>query len=150
LQDQIRNYDLVVEELSGYTEGDIRDMFVRFNKYVVKLAPQEMRHAKATGRFHEFVEALGSIDFWKTHRVFSPKNIIRMRSVEFAAELTILLIEGPQDKKASVDLYYQQYKDKFPEAKEINSRLAAQITVSAFRRSTSRWQETGSVDWSNR
>ncbi len=110
LQEQIRNYDLVVEELSGYTESDIRDMFVRFNKYVVKLAPQELRHAKGIGRFHEFVETLGKFDFWKTHRVFSPKNIKRMRSVEFAAELTILLIEGPQDKKASVDLYYQQYQ----------------------------------------
>jgi hypothetical protein len=45
LKDQIRNYDLVIEELSGYSESDIRDMFVRINKYVVRLSPQEMRHA---------------------------------------------------------------------------------------------------------
>ena len=34
----------------------------------------------------------------------SPLQIKRMRPVEFSAELVILLIEGPQDKKASVDL----------------------------------------------
>lgn len=128
VQDHIRNYDLVVEELSSYADSDIRDMFVRINKYVVQLSPQEMRHAKGAGRFHDFVEKLGQLSFWKTHRVFSPKNLKRMRSVEFAAELTILLIEGPQDKKASVDLYYGQYKDKFAEAATLESRLKSYLS----------------------
>jgi uncharacterized protein DUF262 len=123
LQDQIKNYDLVVEELSGYSEADIRDMFVRFNRFVVQLSPQEMRHAKGAGKFHNFVERLGKLSFWKSQKVFSRRMIRRMRSVEFAAELTILLIEGPQDKKASVDLYYGRYQHKFSEAKKIEVRL---------------------------
>jgi hypothetical protein len=123
LQDKIRNYDLVVEELSGYSENDIRDMFVRFNKYVVRLVPQELRHARGGGKFHEFVEKFGKDPFWKNQKVFSPNSIQRMRSVEFAAELTILLIEGPQDKKASVDLYYSQYQARFPYAKSVAARL---------------------------
>ena len=127
LQDRIRNYDLVIEELSGYTEKDIRDMFVRINKYVVRLAPQELRHAKGSGQFHNFVEKLGKIDFWKHQKVFSSAKLNRMRSVEFAAELVILLIEGPQDKKASVDLYYQEYEDKFPNVKKIESRLTSYL-----------------------
>lgn len=122
-QDLIKNYDLVVEELSGYSDDDIRDMFVRFNKYVVKLVPQELRHAKGTGKFHEFVEECGSLDFWRANKVFSASNIQRMRPIEFSAELTILLIEGPQDKKASVDLYYQEYESKFPDAKQVRQRL---------------------------
>ena len=56
LQDRITDYDLVVEELSGYSDANIRDMFVRFNRYVVQLSPQEMRHAKGSGKFHDFVE----------------------------------------------------------------------------------------------
>ena len=123
LQDQIRNYDLVVEELSGYTQTDIRDMFVRINKYVVQLSAQELRHAKGRGRFHDFVEKLGQLGFWKRHGVFSGKQLARMRAVEFSAELAILLIEGPQDKKASVDLYYGQYKQKFRDAFTIERRL---------------------------
>src|SRR4051812_34287345 len=37
VQEQIRNYDLIIEELSGYSDNDIRDMFVRINRYVVQL-----------------------------------------------------------------------------------------------------------------
>jgi hypothetical protein len=94
------------------------------NKYVVRLSPQELRHAKAEGRFHDFVEDLGELNFWREQKVFSPNTIKRMRSVEFAAELAILLIEGPQDKKASIDLYYGQYKDKFPQGSSVRSRLS--------------------------
>jgi hypothetical protein len=122
-QDQINNYDLIIQELSGYSDDDIRDMFVRINRYVVQLSPQEMRHAKGSGRFHDFVERLGQANFWRNHNVFSPKMLRRMRAVEFVAELTILLIEGPQDKKSSVDLYYGRYQHKFSAARRIESRL---------------------------
>ncbi len=123
LQDHISNYDLIVEELSGYSDNDIRDMFVRMNKYVVRLSPQELRHAKGSGKFHDFVERLGRENFWREQKIFSPAMLLRMRSVEFTAELIILLIEGPQDKKSSVDLYYAQYKGKFPEGVKIEERL---------------------------
>jgi hypothetical protein len=123
LQDRIRNYDLVIQELSGYGDEDIRDMFIRINKYVVQLSPQEMRHAKGQGTFHDFVEKLGKWDRWKIHRIFSPKQRERMRPVEFSAELVILLIEGPQDKKASVDLYYGRYMKKFGDASQTETKL---------------------------
>jgi hypothetical protein len=47
-----------------------------------------------------------------------------MRSIEFAAEVAILLIEGPQDKKQAVDLYYGKYREVFPYAREVESRLS--------------------------
>jgi len=125
LQNRILNYDLVVEELSGYSEENIRDMFVRMNKYVVKLSPQELRHAKEKGAFREFVERLGRMDFWKSEKVFTALQLKRMRAVEFSAELAILLDEGPQDKKSSIDVYYAQYRDRFPAASSIESRLVA-------------------------
>lgn len=50
-----------------------------------------------------------------------------MRATEFAAELVILLIEGPQDKKASVDLYYGEYRDGFPGGTAIAARLRAYL-----------------------
>lgn len=124
LQSKVLNYDLVIEELSGYSPTDIEDMFVRMNRYVVKLSRQELRHAKEKGAFKAFVEKIGNIGFWKLEKVFSDLQIRRMRAVEFSAELVILLIEGPQDKKKAVDLYYGKYRESFPSAKQIESRLA--------------------------
>jgi hypothetical protein len=127
LQDRILNYDLVIEELSAYSNDDIADMFERMNRYVVRLSPQELRHAKKKGAFKDFVEALGAMTFWKNERVFSDLQLRRMKAVEFSAELVILLIEGPQDKKSSIDLYYGRYERNFPDARKIESRLATYI-----------------------
>jgi hypothetical protein len=126
-QDLILNYDFVVEELSGYSDGDIRDLFVRINKYVVSLSPQELRHAREAGAFYDFVESLGRWDFWKDQKVFTPLQLRRMRAVEFSAELAVLLAEGPQDKKAAIDLYYGAYKDAFPYHRDIERRLTSYL-----------------------
>jgi hypothetical protein len=123
VQTRLLNYDLVVEELSNYSDADIRDMFVRMNKYVVKLSSQELRNAREKGAFKNFVLEIGELSFWKTKKVFSELQLKRMRAVEFAAELTILLVEGPQDKKSTIDLYYAQYRNRFPYAASVRSRL---------------------------
>lgn len=122
-QDRVLNYDLNIEELSGYNEDEVRDIFVRMNKYVVKLSPQELRHAREKGAFYDFVEEISKIPFWREENVFSKAQLNRMRASEFAAEMVILLIEGPQDKKGSVDLYYGEYQTKFLDGKAIRSRL---------------------------
>jgi Protein of unknown function DUF262 len=120
---EILNYDLTIEELSGYTDPDIVDMFDRMNRYVVRLSRQELRHAKEKGAFRDFVERLAKLDFWTDERVFSDAQRRRMRVQEFVAELTILLVEGPQDKKKAIDLYYGEYRDSFPNASFVESRL---------------------------
>lgn len=123
LRDAIDSYDLAVQELTGYGDNDIKDIFVRMNKYVVKLSAQELRHAKAEGKFSEFVERVGKWDYWREHKVISAQQIRRMRAVEFVAELTILLIEGPQDKKSAVDLYYGKYQKGFAKGAWVESVL---------------------------
>lgn len=122
-RERIMNYDFVVEELSGYSERDIRDLFVRMNKYVVRLSPQELRHAREEGAFYDFVERIGGWDIWAEKRIFTAAQLRRMRAVEFVGELAILLIEGPQDKKTSLDLYYGKYQDRFPEGKQVEMLL---------------------------
>jgi hypothetical protein len=123
LQADLVNYDITIEELTGYSDRDIRDIFVRMNKYVVKLSPQELRHARDHGKFYEFIEGLAKLPFWQEQRVFTKHQLARMKAAEFAAELTILLIEGPQDKKSSLDLYYGEYRSRFPDASDVSARL---------------------------
>jgi hypothetical protein len=124
MQTRLFNFDFVVEELSNYTEAEIRDVFARMNKYVVRLSKQELRHAQKQGKFKDFVERLSRWQYWRTRNVFTPHQLNRMRGSEFAAELTILLIEGaPQHQKIAIDLYYHQYSDSFPEGADIEARL---------------------------
>jgi hypothetical protein len=125
LKDRIRDYDFVVDELTGYSDRDVRDLFVRMNKFVVRLSPQELRHAREEGAFYDFVERLGKWDIWREQRIFTPRQMARMRSVEFSAELTILLIEGPQDKKAAIDLYYGEYQRDFKDGPKVEKQLGA-------------------------
>jgi hypothetical protein len=123
LKSQILSYDLYIEELTAYSDNDIRDMFVRMNKYVVKLSPQEIRHAGSRGKFADFVESIAKWPFWKENKVFTPHQIARMRAVEFSAEVAILFIEGPQDKKQAVDLYYERYQKSVPFRGEVEAKL---------------------------
>jgi hypothetical protein len=125
LKEKILNYDFVVEELSGYAETDIHDMFRRMNRYVVPLNAQEQRHAVESGKFKEFVEEVGLWPFWKDERIFSSTAASRRRTDEYAAELAILLLEGPQDKKNTIDLYYTAYKDEFSLQDDLRDRLLA-------------------------
>ncbi len=126
-REAIRIYKLNTEELYGYHEKDIRDTFVRINKFVVKLSPQELRHAKSAGEFHKFVKSIGDWDYWKEAKIFSANQIRRMRSIEYAAELVILLEEGPQDKKSSIDVYYAKYADSVSFRHTTEKRLLAYL-----------------------
>lgn len=122
-QNRILDYDFVVQELSGYSKNSIQDIFTRANKYTVSLSAQELRHAKASGRFAEIVEEIGAWDFWSINRIFTNTQMNRMRNIEFAAELVILLSEGPQDKKMSIDTWYLAYREDLPQEDELKSRL---------------------------
>jgi hypothetical protein len=126
MRQRLWNYDFVVQELSGYSAADIRDIFARFNRYVVRLSKQELRHAQQQGKFKEFVERIAKWPFWKQKKVFTASQIARLRPAELSAELAILLIEGgPQNRKNAIDLYYHQYSDRFSEGPSIEARLKA-------------------------
>lgn len=125
---RLLNYDFTVEELSGYSQEDVRDMFRRMNRYVVPLNAQEQRHAVDEGQFKAFAEDVGSWSYWVETKIFSKNAAARRKTDEFAAELAILLSEGPQDKKQTLDLYFKAYKDEFPMRNELRERLLRYMT----------------------
>ena len=152
---RLLGYPLLFQVLEGYSAPEIRDIFVRLNRFVVRLAPQELRHAREPGAFSRFVERLGAMPYWSENRIFTETQHARMRPVEFAAELVILLTEGPQDKKAAIDLYYDYFDDEFPEETVIEARLeelltwistAIELPRSRFRRAVDFYGLVGALD----
>jgi len=125
---RVLEYQVIAQELLGYSEADIRDVFIRMNKYVFQLSRQELRHARESGAFARFAAEVGAWSEWADLRVFTATTLSRMRAVEFAAELAILLIEGPQDKKSAVDLYYKQYREEFQEGARVSEQLRTYLS----------------------
>lgn len=155
-RDSILNYEFSVVELSGYSDADIEDVFVRMNKYGVKLSPQELRHARTKGAFKKTVQEIGHWPFWTEQKVFSSQAVKRMRQDEFAAELLILLSEGPQDKKQAVDLYYLSYAKAFPEGSSLGEslrnytswmvRAIPELSTSRYRRPVEMYGVVGALE----
>lgn len=126
-QGQFMSYSFVVMELLGFNEEELRDIFARINRYVVRLSPQELRDAEHPGPFKDYVDIVSADPIWNEVGIFSATHKNRKRDKEFIAELTILMLEGPQDKKGSVDLYFSASSDQFEEAETIRDDLLKNV-----------------------
>jgi hypothetical protein len=116
LQDAFVKYDLVVENITGASEQELRNAFDRLNRNVARLTAQELRHAQFSGVFIQRMEALAEEPFWAEARIATPANIRRMRDVEFVSELFILTMHGPQEgTSARLDSFYARYDEDIPD-----------------------------------
>jgi hypothetical protein len=108
------DYKIVVRDVSGATDLEIRDLFKRLNIHSVVLNDQELRHARFSGRFIKAMEALADDEWWLDSRIVNVRQIRRMEDVEFISELFVGMIAGPQDKKRSLDEYYSNFDGSMP------------------------------------
>lgn len=112
-------YELAVRQLQTDSDGELRDMLERLNKYLTPPKPQELRNARFSGPLVRMVEALANDEYWTENRIVSPQLIRRMGDFEFISELLIGVLHGPQAGSAAViDQYYftyEDYDDEFPE-----------------------------------
>lgn len=109
------DYKLVVRELDGASDLEIRNLFKRLNIHSVVLNDQELRHAEYSGHFIKTMEQLAEEDWWLKNRIVNIKQIRRMEDVEYVSELFIGLIAGPQDKKKTLDDYYENLDGSMPD-----------------------------------
>jgi len=121
IQNSFLNYKLAIDVLYEANDIEVLDLFARLNTYTVKLNNQELRNAKYHGKFKELVYNLGqkSIDFYLNNKIFTAKRIMRMYEVELISELIIAMLDGLQDKKDSIDDFYELYNDEFFESDRI-------------------------------
>jgi|SRR5579864_427625 len=117
------DYQIVVRDVSGATDVEIRDLFKRLNIHSVVLNDQELRHARYSGRFIKAMETLADDEWWLDARIVNVRQIRRMQDVEFISELFVALIAGPQDKKNTLDEYYGNFDGAMPEQTEWIARF---------------------------
>ena len=95
----------------------------------VKLNNQELLNGKYFGKFKQTAYALAfdHLEFWRNQRIFTEMAIARMSEVEITSELIILMLDGIQDKKKSIEAFYKRYDEEFSEREKIEQRFRSTI-----------------------
>ena len=126
-------YHFVVRYLFTDSEAALRDMFERLNRYLTPLKPQELRNARFTGPFASLTVKLANNEYWAENRIVTAAMIRRMGDVEFASELLIGVLHGPQGGSSKViDSYYAQYEDyedEFPDQRKAEQLFAKALGI---------------------
>ena len=124
-QDRITSYGFSAEVFHGISDLEVLEVFSRLNTYSVALNAQELRNGKYFGVFKQAAYALAyeHLEFWRRHRIFTEQNIARMQEVEFVSEVLIAMLAGMQDKKKSIDSFYEQYDDEFKQQAVVEKRF---------------------------
>lgn len=133
IQGRIRNYSFICHVLHGVSDEEVLEIFRRVNLNSVPLNNQELRNGKYFGYFKQAAYELADayLAFWRTHRVFSEDGIARMLEVEFTSELLIAELDGMQDKKKSIDRFYADYDQGFPQRKKMMDRFHSTMATLA-------------------
>jgi hypothetical protein len=118
LQRRILDYSFRCEVYKGQIDDLlIREIFSRINMYSVPLNDQEIRNGKYFGEFKQAVYSLAREheEFWLAAGIFTQTAIARMLDARLVSEVLVAEIAGQQDKKTTLDTYYNRYEEKWPE-----------------------------------
>lgn len=129
VKNKIRYYSFISEVFYGITDEEVLSIFARLNTNAIRLNAQELRNGKFFGHFKETVYslALEHLTFWRNSKLFGERGIARMQEAEFTSELLIMSLAGMQDKKASINDFYERYDEKFVEKATHTNRFKRTI-----------------------
>ena len=124
-QQRIMSFSFSAEIFKGISDKQVLEVFCRLNLNSVRLNKQELRNGKFFGRFKQtsYELAFSYLEFWRRHKLFTEQSIARMLEVELTSELLIAGIAGMQDKKASIETFYNELDDSYPKEKRDTKRF---------------------------
>lgn len=111
IKTSIWEYKLTVDELKGYSDSEMKEIFVRLNKNNERLSKQELRNATYSGDFIKLSEDLANEPYWQENKVIPPSGLRRMKDVEFVSELIQMMDRGIQNKTKTLDEYYSTHEE---------------------------------------
>jgi hypothetical protein len=124
---RIFSYIFIVRTLPDMPDENIRAIFQRLNKNVVALNSQELRQATYWGPFITAMQEIANYPYWNTTGIFTPLNIRRMMDVEFFSEVSVAILHGHQNKKETLDSFYERYEEEFEERDSLLSTFQVVI-----------------------
>ena len=140
----IYGYNFVIRILPEMDDTQIRAIFQRLNRNVLALNKQELRQATYWGSFITTMNDLSDKEIWRKIGIFTQNDIRRMLDVEFISELTIAMLNGPQNKKTKLEDYYKLYEESFDEkgmVEDTFSLVLSEIVKTLPEISKTRWSK---------
>lgn len=130
-QQRIMSSNFPTEVFGGISDKQVLEVFCRLNMNGIGLNKQELRNGKFFGPFKNtaFDLALTYLDFWRRHKVFSEQGIARMLEVELTSELLIAGSSGMQDKKKSIDSFYEMWESSYPHQQSDQKRFQQTMEI---------------------
>jgi hypothetical protein len=104
--DNFLRYRIDFNEADNPSDREVRDVYMRVNKYTVPLTRQELRRADFPGDFLSVAEELSVSEFFEEAGVFTATDRRRYADAEYISEILAALIDGVQDKKDRLDEFY--------------------------------------------
>jgi hypothetical protein len=113
--DRLKYFSFNVYQYKALSDSEVLDMFARLNTYSVQLSAQELRNGKWFGAFKQACYKLAgqSLEFWRKHSIVTEQQIARMREAEIVSELLIVSLDGMQDGKKSIDIFYENLDERW-------------------------------------
>lgn len=130
-QQQIMNFGFATETYKGISDQEVLEVFSRLNMNGIPLNKQELRNGKFFGLFKQtsYSLALAYLDFWRKHNIFTEQNIARMLEAELTSELLIAGNAGMQDKKTTIDEFYDKWEEKYQDQDRDKKRFTETMGV---------------------
>ncbi len=141
-------YRISTEVMEKAADPEVWAMFERLNTYTLTLNKQERLNAKWFGYFKQTAYKLAAEEFalevWQSLRIFSDRQIARMREVELTSDILVALVRGISDI-TEIGKAYEKYDAEFSDRDQtgerfkeslswIRNNLAESIRTTKFRR----------------
>ncbi len=116
-QRKFLQYAISTEVMEEATDPEVWGMFERLNSYTLTLNRQEKLHARWFGYFKQTCYKLAAeqsaLDAWENMRVFSNRQVARMKEVELTSDVLVAIIRGISDITEIANAY-RDFDKEFP------------------------------------
>jgi hypothetical protein len=148
VQDEVLGYGIDFNEASGLSDGELREVYSRVNKYLIPLNRQELRKADFPGMFLRISEELANLDTLDEFGLFNATARRRSLDVEYVSELLAAQLRGISDKKDAIDECCRDYA-AWPEAESNTAKMEfegviadiAKIFDASYSMKKTRWKQ---------
>ena len=122
-QREFLNYEVAVRNLGIIGTEEIREVFRRINSTAYSLNAMEIHNARYRGPLKQCADDIAEDDFFDRHRLFSAREIRRMRNSVYALTIVISMLSTYFHRETELEAFLERYNDEFPEDADIRARF---------------------------